>query len=156
MKTNNFLFPPFFRIIGWIISIPCAGVLFCYLFSKPWDAVPPAPFRFFREKWSNVLDIFGGGAIFASICMVLLMIGLILIAFSKEKTEDEFITKLRGDSLIWAVIANTVLMALLSMLVYGGWFLYVSFFNLYSVLILFIIKYNIALYSFKKSNDYEE
>lgn len=156
MKTNNYLFPTPFRKIGWTISIPTAVVLLCYLFSSPWEAQPPTFFSSFKKLWMNVTDVFCGGALFAAICMVLLMIGLLFIAFSKEKTEDEFITKLRSDSLIWAVLANAVLMALLSVLIYGGWFLFVSFFNLYSVLVLFIIKFNLAMNKFKKEIGNEE
>jgi len=156
MKTNRYLLPTYFKVIGWMISVPSALAVLIYLFSRPWDAKPPQPFQFFNELWSRVLDILGGGSIIASICMVLLMVGLLFVAFSKEKMEDEYITKLRGDSLIWAVIVNAVLMILLSMTVFGGWFLYVSFFNLYSVLVLFIIKFNIALNCLKKQLENEE
>lgn len=155
MKTNAYLLLTCFKIIGWIMAIPSALVLFFYLFCRSWDAAPPEPFRFFNDIWANVLDVFEGGAIFAAICMVVLMIGLLFVAFSKEKIEDECITKLRGDSLIWAVIVNALLIAVLSVFVYGGWFLYVSFFNLYAVLILFIIKFYIALNCFTKEAGYE-
>lgn len=156
MQTNAYLLPARFKVIGWILAIPSALGLVCYLFSNPWDAAPPAPFRFFHALWARVLDLFAGGSVVAAVGMVLLMIGLLFIAFSKEKIEDEYITKLRGDSLIWAVIANAVLMAVLSVLIYGGWFLYVAFFNLYTVLILFIVKFHFALNRFSKESGYEE
>jgi hypothetical protein len=155
MKTNRYLFPTYFKVIGWIISVPSALAALIYLFHRPWDAQPPQPFQFFNKLWGRVLDIFGGGSI-GTIFMILLMVGLLFIAFSKEKIEDEYIAKLRGDSLIWAVIANTILMIILSITIYGGWFLYVSFINLYTVLVLFIIKFNLALKNMKKLSDYEE
>ena len=156
MKTNRYLFPTYFKVIGWIVSVPSALVLLIYLLRRPWDAQPPQPFQFFNELWSRVLNVLGGGSITGTIFMILLMVGLLFIAFSKEKIEDEYIAKLRGDSLIWAVIANTILMIILSITVYGGWFLYVSFINLYTVLVLFIIKFNLALKNMKKLSDYEE
>ncbi len=156
MKTNRYLLPTYFKVIGWLISVPSALVLLIYLFSKPWDAAPPQPFQFFNKAWSKILDIFYGSAIFASVCMVLLMIGLLFIAFSKEKIEDECIAKLRGDSLIWAVIANAILLIISTVLIYDGWFLYVSFFNLYTLLVLFIIKFRLALNHFKKIEYNEE
>lgn len=156
MRTNAYLLPTRFKVIGWIMAIPSAIVLFFYLFRHPWDAAPPQPFRFFNDIWANVLDIFGGGELYAAVCMVVLMVGLLFIAFSKEKIEDEYITKLRGDSLIWAVIVNAVLLIVLSLFIYGGWFLYVSFFNLYTVLILFILKFHIVLHHFSKETRYEE
>ena len=156
MKTNRYLLPTYFKVIGWIISVPSALAAFIYLFSKPWDAQPPQPFQFFDDLWFRVFAIFGDASIIGTICMVLLMVGLLFVAFSKEKIEDEYITKLRGDSLIWAVIANTLLMTVLSVAVFGGWFLYVSFFNLYTVLLLFIIKFNLALNGLKKQTGNEE
>jgi len=156
MKTNRYLLPTYFKVIGWIISVPSALVAFIYLFSNPWDALPPQPFKFFSELWYRVLGIFSCDSIIVTGCMVLLMVGLLFVAFSKEKLEDEYITKVRGDSLIWAVIANAILMIILSMTVFGGWFLYVSFLNLYTVLVLFIIKFNIALNCLKKQSENEE
>lgn len=91
-----------------------------------------------------------------TIFMFLLMCGLLFVAFSKEKTEDEYIAKLRGDSLIWAVIVNAVLMIALSATVFGGWFVWVSFFNLYTTLVLFIIKFHLALHRFYKEASHEE
>lgn len=156
MKTNRYLLPTCFEIIGWFISIPSTLILLIYLFHKPWDAVPPPLFQLFNEPWGKILDIFSGSAIFVSICMILLMVGLLFIAFSKEKIEDEYIAKLRGDSLIWAVIANAILLIIASALVYDGWFLYVSFFNLYTLLILFIIKFKLVLSHLKKTEYNEE
>lgn len=155
MKTNRYLLPNYFGSIGWILSVPSAVVLLVYLFGKPWDAIPP-DFFFKLEIWHKVLTVFSGDSILAAICMVLLSVGLLFVAFSREKIEDEYITKLRGDSLIWAVVANTILMAVLSVLVYGGWFLYVSLFNLYMVLVLFIIKFRVTLNRFKKESCNEE
>lgn len=155
MKTNRYLLPNYFGRIGWILSLPSAVVLLVYLFGKPWDAIPADSF-FKLEIWHKVLNVFGGDSILAAICMVLLSVGLLFVAFSREKIEDEYITKLRGDSLIWAVVANTILMAVLYVLVYGGWFLYVSLFNLYMVLVLFIIKFRVTLNRFKKESCNEE
>lgn len=154
MKTNYYLLPHYWKKIGWIVSIPSAIVLLSYLFNPPWDS--GEPFDFFGEKYWYVLEILIGDQICVAIIMALLIIGLLFIAFSKQKVEDEYITKMRGDSLIWAVIANSLLLMLSFMVIYDGWFLYVSFFNLYTLLVLYIIKFNVALYRFKKMNSYEE
>lgn len=156
MKTNSYLLPNRFKIFGWVISVPCALWSLIYLFGKPGDAVKPWDAWFPTERWYSVMLAFCGDNRWATIGMVLLMAGLLFVAFSKEKTEDEYIMKLRGDSLIWAVFANSILMILLSVTVYGGWFLYVSFFNLYTVLILFIIKFNISMSNVRKEVSSEE
>lgn len=159
MKTNNFLFPACFRKIGWIMSLPLAAILTFYLLGFFDYMKPSATWNFFDGMFNNpswrLLDLIAGKLIL-SVCMILLTVGLLFIAFSKEKIEDEYIAKLRGDSLIWAVIVNSILLVVTFLFVYGEGFLFVMFLNLYALLILFIIKYNIALNNFKKSNDYEE
>ena len=161
MKTNNYLFPACFKKIGWIISLPLAAVLTYYLIGFLGDDTSPSEtWNFFDNMFTDpswrAFDLIAEGNIFLSICMVLLVAGLLFIAFSKEKTEDEYIAKMRGDSLIWAVIVNSILLAAAFLCVYGGNFLYVLFFNLYTLLVLFIVKFNIALYRFRKSDDNEE
>jgi len=146
MKTNRYLLPRYFKVIGWIISVPSALVSLIYLFTgQVINGV------FSKSHTEDVVN-----SIIITICLVLLMLGLLFIAFSKEKMEDEYITKVRGDSLIWAVIANAIFMIILSSTVYGIGFLYVSFFNLYTVLVLFIIKFNLALSNLKKQSGNEE
>lgn len=153
MKTNRYLLPHSFKLIGWVLSIPSAIVLLVYFFSN--KNSHPDVFTMFNEPYQRVLDVMTEAGPLAA-CMVLLMCGLLFVAFSREKTEDEYITKLRGDSLIWAVIVNAILMAVLSVTVYDGWFVYVSFFNLYTTLVLFVVKFRIALNRFNKEADHEE
>ncbi len=159
MKTNNFLFPAYFRKIGWIISLPLASILMFYLLGFFDYTNQSATWNFFDGMFDDpswrLLDLVAGKLIL-SFCMILLTIGLLFIAFSKEKIEDEYIAKLRGDSLIWAAIVNSILLVVAFLFVYGESFLFVMFLNLYALLILFIIKYNITLINFKKSNDNEE
>lgn len=42
----------------------------------------------------------------SSIVGVLFMTGALFVAFSREKTEDEFIAKIRLESLLWATYIN--------------------------------------------------
>lgn len=148
METNRYLLPNYFKKIGWITSIPSAIVLIAYLFMNTSRMEMQGVFDELYQALTTTT--------FVAIFMVVLMAGLLFIAFAKEKIEDEYITKLRGDSLIWAVIANAILIAVLSVLVYGLDFLYVAFSNLYLVLVLFIIKFNIALRCLKKEIRYEK
>lgn len=159
MKTNNFLLPAYFRKIGWIISLPLVAILTFYLLGYFDYSEASTTWNFFdgmfNDSSGRVLNLIAGKLILSA-CMILLVIGLLFIAFSKEKIEDEYIAKLRGDSLIWSVIVNSVLLIVTFLFVYGDGFIFVLFLNLYALLILFIIKYNMALRNFKKSNDYEE
>lgn len=80
----------------------------------------------------------------------LFIIGGLLIAFSKEKEEDEFIANLRLSSFQWAVFINYILLLLGFILVYGIDFLTVITYNVFTILILFILRFNYLLYINKK------
>jgi len=149
MLTNRYLLPPYFKVIGWFFSVTSALTLPIYLFR------------------GRVLEILNGDSMTANIQATFLMVGLVYIAFSKEKMEDEYIAKVRGDSLIWAVITNAAIMGVILSLrvfsewfpyvtVFRGWFPYVLFSNFYTVLILYLIKFNLALSHLKKWTKNEE
>lgn len=76
---------------------------------------------------------------------VMILIGCVLLTFSKEKDEDEFIAQKRLESLLWATFVNSILLFLCLILFYSFSFLNVMIFNLYSVFVLFIIHFNIGL-----------
>lgn len=154
MKTNRYLLPNPFKRIGWVLSIPSATVLLWYFFTGGAFRQDTPLAGLFNEPYLRILKPMTGSIL--TIFMFSLMCGLLFVAFSKEKTEDEYIAKLRGDSLIWAVIVNAVLMIALSVTVFGGWFMWVSFFNLYTTLVLFIIKFHLALHRFYKEAGHEE
>ena len=78
-------------------------------------------------------------------------IALLFVGFSREKDEDECIAKLRMESLVWAILMNYLLVTLATLFIYGGAYLYVAFISMFTVLILFIIKYNWVVYHFRKT-----
>lgn len=81
---------------------------------------------------------------------VLFIIGAMMVGFSKEKREDEFIAKLRLSSLLWAVWVNYALLFLAFLFVYGTDFLTVMMYNMFTILIIFIVRFNYLLYKNSK------
>ncbi|GCC51471.1 hypothetical protein SanaruYs_16960 [Chryseotalea sanaruensis] len=81
-------------------------------------------------------EILGGG----------LIIGLMMLAFSREKIEDEFVSKMRLESLLWAVYVNYILLILAFFFVYGNFFLDVIIYNMYTILLFFIGRFNFLMY----------
>jgi hypothetical protein len=69
-----------------------------------------------------------------------------MVGFSKEKNEDEFIANLRLSSLLWAVLVNYGLLLLAFVFVYGFPFLNVMVYNMFTVLIIFIARFNYILH----------
>jgi biotin transporter BioY len=82
---------------------------------------------------------------------VLFIIGAILVSFSKEKNEDEFIAIIRLKSLLWAVLVNYMLLIIAFLLVYELPFFTVMTFNMFTVLLLFIFRFHFLLYRSKSA-----
>lgn len=146
MQTN-YLLPNKYKIYGWILFIigAIAGLLF-FISEYESDALT-----------TNVLAIYNDDAIFGSdkgffniiensiideLIALTIIIGGLIVGFSKEKIEDEFIYKLRKDSLVWAIIANYIILIFAIIFVYGFSFFDVLVFNMFTPLVFFIIRFN--------------
>ena len=92
----------------------------------------------------------------ATIVPVILIISLLFIAFSKEKIEDEMIVKIREQSLVWAVMANFIILIFGILLIYGLPYLHFLTLQIFLILILFIAKFNFELFRLKKVTKNEE
>ena len=71
--------------------------------------------------------------------LLLLITGLALIVFSREKTETEELIKLRADALVKSILINTLLLILSIVFIYGSGFIYVLVFNLFSIFIIYLV-----------------
>ena len=91
--------------------------------------------------------------IFDELILLFLIFGGGLIAFSKEKVEDELIAKIRLESLVWAVYANYLILIFAIIFIYGLPFLWVMVFNIFTTLIIFLLKFNLALIKLRKSQE---
>ncbi len=156
METK-YLLPNSFKLAGWIIFI--IGIAFGVLFFifpdevfhiKVW--MPALHYDFPMDKNSGFLTMVHT-AIIDEITGTLIILGALLVAFSKEKEEDEYIMKIRVESLVWAVIVNSLLLLFCVFAFYGLSFMLAMIFNVVTVLILFVIKFQIAL---RKANKYAE
>ena len=74
-----------------------------------------------------------------------LIVSLLFIAFSKEKIEDEWISQLRLESLQFAVYLNYAVLSLQILLVHNTAFFDIMVYNMFSVLLLFILRFRIMI-----------
>ncbi|MBR9914679.1 MAG: hypothetical protein GYB32_07620 [Algicola sp.] len=74
---------------------------------------------------------------------IAIIVGGFFVGFSKEKVEDEFIYKLRNDSLVWAVIFNYIILLLTVIFVYNFSFFNVLVYNMFTPLLFFIMRFNV-------------
>jgi len=151
MKTN-YLFPHRFKKIGWVLFVPFAALSIYYMVQVTTNIIPGMRKTFGPVESFLHLSDSAIGAIILSV----LTISLLFIAFSREKTEDEYIAKVRGDSLVWATLVSYFVTIIAIICLYEMGFFYFMCLNIYLLLVLFVIKFNIALYKLRKSGGHEE
>jgi hypothetical protein len=152
----NYLLSNQFKKIGWILFIPSMilGLLFVIFQFQP---------KFLDMKVFAILE--SGIAPWETnhgfcvitqtnatdeIIGILLIISLFFIAFSKEKNEDEFISKIRLESLLWATYINYAVLIIAILFVYGGSAFWVLVYNIFTILLFFIIRFNWVIRKSKK------
>ncbi|HEY5409003.1 MAG TPA: hypothetical protein VIJ92_18065 [Ginsengibacter sp.] len=152
--SNKLLLPNRYKKIGWAILIPSTilGVILAFHeFGEAWMHAPVFAmandgindnYKYFTVSDANITNTVIG---------LLFIIGAMLVSFSKEKTEDEFIAEIRLSSLLWAVCVSYILLLIAFVFVYGSPFLDVMVYNMFTVLIIFIIRFNYILYKNTKT-----
>lgn len=156
----RFLFPHRYRLMGWIIAIPSIILGLFVLFNDfSFDFLTvQLPFKYYFS------DTFVQGTSKASItdevsvlnftdeiATIGSIIGLVLIAFSKIKVEDEYVSKIRLESLQWAVYFNFVMLILATLFVHGMAYFQVIIFNMFTPLVFFIVRFYYII--FVKNNE---
>ncbi len=158
MKTK-FLFPSTYKKWGWIILIPAAilGVIDLFIETQPafFNWTVPA---LYKAEFMGKTTYFGWveNNVLNEILAVLVIMGSLLVAFSKQQYEDEFIAKTRLESLVWATYVNYIVLLVAILFVYDIGFLWVMIFNMFTILIFFIIRFHWQIFKMKTSESHEE
>ena len=161
MKTN-YLFPHRFKTIGWILLVPATilGVMVVFfdfefsfldmkvlsLFPTKFNLSNMPPDRFIGVIGNNLTNELAG---------IMFITGAVFAGFSREKQEDEYIAKIRMESLLWATYINYGALMLSMFLFYEFVFLTVMQVFLFTLLIVFLIRYNCILIKTKRVQDEE-
>jgi len=152
--TNKLLLPNKYKKIGWFIFIPAfiAGIILSitgyeanWLQTKVFAIVNNELFG--RSQYFKLVEI----NITNTTVGILFLVGAILVGFSKEKTEDEFIANIRLTSLLWALLVNNILLLMAFVFIYGTTFLSVMVYNMFTIMIIFILRFNYLLYKNSKT-----
>ena len=155
----NYLFPNKYKKIGWLIFIPSAiiGLITLILDFEPNSLDFNVPAIFIEELLGDK-HFFGivNNNILNEILGVLILLSSLLVAFSKEESEDEYISKIRLESLVWAVYFNYAILLISSLFIFDFAFLWVMIFNMFTILLFFIIRFNWQIYKLKKFAHYEK
>jgi len=148
MQTK-LLLPRKFKNIGWIIvalTLPLgiwilwSGHEFDWLNIKWYNMFPSSFFKTNNETYYSNRNLT------STIVGVLFIIGSLMVGFSKEKIEDEYIASIRMNALVWAVFVNYSLLIVAFIFIYDLSFLNVMAYNMFTVLLLFIIRFHYLLF----------
>jgi hypothetical protein len=82
---------------------------------------------------------------FPNLFGILLIIGGILVGFSREKIEDEYISSLRLKSVFWSLMVTYGIIMILFLTVFGMLFFTAMILIMFLPLILYIFRFNYLL-----------
>lgn len=134
---SNFLFPHSYMIAGWIITVPSVVFGILMMFST-----------------GNINGWLGG--FFTTLVGVALAIGLLMVAFSKEKEEDEYLAMVRSNCLRLALWIYYIILIAGTLCIYGFLYASFSFICLYIPLIVYIIVFRYYINKIKSAVKNEE
>ena len=107
------------------------------------------------EKTNNNFTWFQDN-VFNELVSVLIILGGLLVAFSKTKLEDEYISRIRMESLIWATYVNYGVLLVAVLFVFNLAFLDVMIYNMFTILIFFVARFHFILFKTKRQLSHEE
>ncbi|WP_199736709.1 hypothetical protein [Fibrisoma montanum] len=146
MKTQ-WLFPHRYRLIGWIILVPCVVLGIAAMYGEFYFDFLTIVLRqtghakgslsvFFEVDEINLTDELAAVGIIA---------GLMMIGFSRETIEDEMVSQLRLECLQWSVYVNYIILTVAILVIHGTRFLDVMIYNMFTVLLVFVIRFRLLM-----------
>lgn len=145
MKEQDWLFPHVFRKTGWWI----VAALGTFLLALQTDAGQQY-FYGNQDRNTKMFVVMDHTDAIVNMLIIGFAIGLLLIAFSREKQEDEMIRKLRWQALQWSVYINYLVLILCALAFYSLDFFNVLIVNMYTVLAVFIVIFRWTLRQMNK------
>ncbi len=147
MKAK-FLFPYQYKLIGWMITILILIIwLFGVISGSQYDFFTiTLPFKYALQDSFNAKTNETTLSLGDEFMVVGLITGMIMIAFSREKVEDEYVAQVRLETLQWAIYINFGLLIVATLLVYGTYYFNVMIYNMFTPLLFFIARFYYVLY----------
>lgn len=131
MKT--LLFPHSFQRIGWVVFAISAAIGAYILFTDNTD--------------SYLLN---------NIAIIGTCIGAILATCSRENVEDEMTGQIRLNSLLIALYINYAILIVCSLVIYDLDFLSVMLYNMFTILLIFMVVFRWKIWRVKKATENEQ
>lgn len=143
---SKLLLPPQFKIPGILFLIPSVILGYLYRYHE-------FSFSFLFTGYSKEDSLFDSKNynLTDELALTGIIVGLLMIAFSRIKQEDEFIHFIRLESWQWAVVVNFFLLIVATWIFYGDNYFDVMIYNMLTIPILFIIRFQYLLFRAKKA-----
>jgi hypothetical protein len=155
MKTR-FLFPNQFKNFGWLLFIPSvlATLIISVLNISTDEYLNISVFSIYQDSIGEIPGFFKfiKNSILDEILTIGIIVGGILVGFSKLKEEDEMISKIRYESLVWATYLNYAIILFFTLFIFDLPYLNVLFYNMFTLLLFFIIRFHYMIYKLNTSN----
>jgi len=136
---SRFLFPYWCRYLGWalvVAHVPMSIIGRANGMINPLDNPPTQ-------------SLFTGEHLFFICTSLVMALGLFIVAFSREKIEDEQIWHVRLDSLRWAIYINYLVLIASLIFIYDT--AHILELNLWVPLIFFIIRFRWVIFRLNRS-----
>lgn len=143
IMKNKFLLPSNFRLIGWItfLFFFALGIATEYAnFSIPGFQI------YYTDDHDSIYYNLTNEFAFAGT-----IIGLLMVSFARHTNEDELISKIRLESWQWAVVINYGILLILNFTYYGFGFVFIVTYNVFTLLLVYIIRFYHSLYLLNKN-----
>ena len=150
----NYLFDnKYKKISGLVFYLTSIIGLYLLLTDRISDLFTLNVYSLFSESFSDLT--YGGGwienGLGDEIFTTIIIISGLINSFSKEKIEDELISKIRLESLTMSLFISYSLVIISTFLIYNLSYMYVLVFNLFIILLLFNLIFRYRLYQHYKS-----
>jgi hypothetical protein len=144
--NSLFLFPHSIRKIGYIFILAYLPIMVVKkLLHNGYNNYDPV------TKLTDANGIFNSEHMLGALASILIVSGLLIIAFAKEKIEDEQIIKLRLESLQWAIYLNYAIFILGIAFTSNFHYRDVLLVNIWTPLIFFIVRFRWVMLKLNRS-----
>jgi len=141
----KFLFPYQSRILGYVCIVAYLPVMvYKKILHHGYNNIG------LKTQFEESNSLLNSEHILTATAVALVIIGLLLIAFSKEKIEDEQILQLRLDSLQWAIYFNYFILVASLFFIINMHFKEILLLNLWAPLVFFIVRFRWVIFRFNR------
>lgn len=131
---KKLLLPHTCKMIGWVVFIPLLILSIWVLLFESSQLTE----KFYDIEWANEALVIG------------LSVSMIMLAFSREKDEDEYTTAIRSRYLTLAFYLDAFILIVGTLMINDLDYLTFTFIQIFLVLLLFIVMFNIAMWRLRR------